>query len=191
MKKQLTLIVMVLIMLLSTTAATAANNYEGFSVGYSISDSAGSFGVGLEANSPLFIDLSFLGKLGFGLGVNNHWYQGLADGKTEETWTPYQSFKGGIILAQPVNTNLRSYGKFGMVMLLANSDIDSESTPLGIYGDFGFEFFPDPSPDSPAALFIEIGTHSLFPVATADKAASTEPVYFQGLKVGAGFRYYF
>lgn len=182
--------VLTILIIFSSAAAFAQNTYQGFSLGYTISEDADSFGIGLEAKSPLFLDV-FIGKLGLSTVVSNHWYEGLAEGETEETWSPYQSVKLGLFLAQKTDYGFRPYSKLGALILFTNPDVDSESNCYGMYGDFGFEFFPGINDDSPASLFIELGSNSLFPAATADKTSETKPMYHHGFRTAAGFRYYF
>ena len=82
-----------------------------------------------------------------------------------------------------VGEYIRLYGEGGMIALIPNEIMSSESLVLGGYGVFGFEFFFARFGN----YFIEIGG-----VGSAARANNLplSPIYSNGMTVSVGFRFF-
>jgi len=186
MKKILLLIASVLLVQI---CATAAPNYNGFSVGYTICNDNRDFGLGLEASTPR-IAVGFI-DLGARAHIFNNWYSGTTTKTETEDWTPYQNLKFGLFAGNADFAGcVRPYGELGAVMVMTNSDFTKDSQEYGIYGNFGLEFKTMEGDKSPVLYFIEMGANGIFTETTADKIPA-EPLYFHGFRSAAGIRWYF
>jgi len=161
---------------------TPAKNHIG--IGGNLNNFQNDFGLGVNVTSPYF----FQGATAFRVHANYMWLQHTKIDGSSTVWTPYYSFQFGTIGGAAIIANfLRLYGEGGLILLLPNKDFSSNSTEIGGYGVFGFEFFMSQSPQSFISYFIELG--GMGTGAKADKAPG-KPVYSNGFSVSVGFRFY-
>ena len=136
------------------------------------------FGVGLNLTSPFFAN----DKIAIRVKGNLMWNEHL-DNNNETTWTPYSNVSLSLVsVAAELGSFVRLYSEGGVLLLLPSDTFSSESTALGGYGLFGFEFLIYHH----ANYFFEIGGAGTG--AKADKIAG-KPIYSNGLIINVGFRY--
>lgn len=100
----------------------------------------------------------------------------------EITWTPYTNFTLGLVgVGGTISDWARFYGEGGLILILPAEGFSSETSELGGYGLFGFEFFMN----SHINYYIELGATGTG--ARADKLAFN-PIYSNGFLVQTGFR---
>lgn len=134
------------------------------------------FGIGLNVTSPYFLQNS----VAIRVRGNMMWHQHVLN--TESTWSTYSNLSIGVIgVGGNIGNFMRVYGEGGALLLLPSNDFSTQSTEVGGYGLFGFEFFMDPHFN----YFIEIGGAGTG--ATADRIP-TSPIYSNGLIIQTGFR---
>ena len=151
-----------------------------FAVGFQIAQYQQDFGLGLNVNSPYFAD----DRIAFRLRGNIMWNEHL-DPDGLSTWSTYSNLSLGIIgVGGQIGNSIRLYGEGGLILLFPSSNFSSESTELGGYGLFGFEFYLNPF----MTYFIEIG--GVGTGAREDKLPS-QAIYSNGLLVDTGFRIQF
>lgn len=154
------------------------NINQGFGFGYGITQHQNDFGMGLNLVSPTFINNNVAVRLKGHLMFHQH----VSEGTT--IWSPYSNVSLGLIgFGGFVGEHIRLYGEGGMIALIPNEAMSSESLVLGGYGVFGFEFFFARFGN----YFIEIGG-----VGTAAQADNLQlsPIYSNGMTVSAGFRFF-
>ncbi|HSI74589.1 MAG TPA: hypothetical protein VK957_01785 [Lunatimonas sp.] len=145
-------------------------------VGFNLSQYQKDFGFGLHVISPYFIKE----KVAIKAGVNLQHLENLNG--TETTWTSYQNIQLGIRSRSVIiSERVFIYGEAGVVTILPNNEFSSESSVVGGYGLFGFEF----RPAQRFSYFIEMG--AIGSGATADKLEA-KPIYSNGLVTNVGFR---
>ena len=155
-----------------------------FGIGMHLNHYQNDFGLGLNVTSPFF----FQGAMAYRLRANYMWLEHHEVNGGDATWTPYYSFQFGAVGGAAIIANfLRLYGEGGLVVLLPNSDFSSNSTEIGGYGIFGFEFFMSQSPQSFVSYFIELG--GMGTGAKADKVPG-KPIYSNGFSASVGCRFY-
>ncbi len=154
-------------------AQTKSNKTE---IGFNISQYQKDFGIGLHVISPYF----FRKMVAIKVGTNMQWFEN--SNGTETTWTTYQNIQIGMRgRSTPVTHHISVYGEGGVFIILPNSDFSSQSSVVGGYGLFGFEFRIVPG----FAYFIELG--GVGTGATADKIAS-KPIYSTGFLTNIGLK---
>lgn len=152
----------------------------GFGIGGHLSQIQRDFGLGLNITSPTFFNDRAAVRVRGGIAYLEH-----VDGNGEITWTQYSSFQAGLIgFSGSIAGGIRCYGEGGLIMILPNETFSSESSVLGGYGLFGFEFFLSQG----LSYFIELGGAGTG--ANADKVAGN-PIYSNGFIIGTGVRYTF
>jgi len=161
---------------------TPAKNH--FEIGGQVNSFQNDYGLGINITSPYF----YRGATAVRLSANYMWFQHNDLNSGNITWTPYYSFQFGIVGGAAVIANfLRLYGESGLVLLLPNSEFSTNSTELGGYGVFGFEFFMSQDPQSFISYFIELGGMGIG--AKADKLPG-KPIYSNGFCASVGCRFY-
>ena len=151
----------------------------GFGIGYQLVQYQQDFGFGLNLTSPMFAG----NNIGVRIKGNVMYNQNVVSGKSR--WMQYGNVSLGMIgTGGHINDVIRLYGEGGVILIVPSSQFSSESTVIGGYGNFGFEFFFAPSGN----YFIEIG--GMGTGATADKI-TTAPIYSNGLTVSTGIRFFF
>ena len=149
------------------------------SLGFHLSQYQDDFGLGLNLTSPFFVHESIAVRLRANFMFHEHIMN------QEFTWTPYTNFTLGIIgVGGTIDDWGRFYGEGGVILILPDDDFSSESSELGGYGLFGFEFFMNPFVN----YFIELG--GVGSGATADLVAFN-PLYSNGFMIQTGFRVVF
>lgn len=149
-------------------------------LGFHIKQNQEDFGLGVNLTSPYFAHKKVALRVRANLLFNEH-----IDNTNTTTWTSYSSMSLGIIgVGGNIGESIRLYGEGGVTLLLPSSEFSSESTVLGGYGLFGFEFFIHKSSN----YFIEIG--GIGTGASADKIVGN-PIYSNGLMINVGYRYVF
>ena len=178
----------ILIVAIITTAGIAHadeappkhSHADNFSIGFEYSDSAGDFGLGLQLTSPTFAEVLAI-RLGGGVAF---FEEGVVDGGESISYSPYYTARLGLMVSAGWPTeNIRAYSVSGLLTVIPNSDLSTESVVLGGYGIIGFDFFM--APDSGWSYFIEgsaLGTG-----ASADKLVG-DPIYQNGFRAAAGVR---
>ncbi len=179
MKKRL-LIVAILIGFTQIINAQEEVLNKNFAVGFQIAQYQQDFGLGLNVSSPYFAD----DRIAFRLRGNIMWNEHLnPDGLS--TWSNYSNLSLGIVgVGGQIGNSIRLYGEGGLILLFPSSNFSSESTEIGGYGLFGFEFYLHPN----GSYFIEIG--GVGTGAKEDKIA-TQAIYSNGLLIDTGFRIQF
>lgn len=146
-------------------------------LGININNFGQDFGLGLNITSPRF----FSGHAAIRVSENYQWLNHL-DKNGNHTWTGYHMLRIGTVgINAALNNAIRLYGEGGVSVLLANNTISTESTVIGGYGLFGFEFLMEGN----IAYFIELG--GIGTGAVADKV-STMPIYANGFLASTGMR---
>lgn len=155
------------------TCLTPPNKLE---IGFNVSQFQKDFGLGLHLRSPYF----FMQTVAIKIGANIQWFENFNG--TETIWTTYQNlqlgFRGRSLM---VSDNIFVYGEGGILTVLPNRDFSSQSSVLGGYGLFGFEFKLIPA----FAYFIELG--GVGTGAVADRTAG-KPIYSNGFLTNVGLR---
>ncbi len=154
-------------------APTIPNKFE---IGLNISQYQKDFGIGLHMISPYFMKKTVAIKA----GTNIQWLENFNG--TETTLTAYQNIQLGMRgRSVMVTHNISIYGEGGVLIILPNSDFSSQSSVVGGYGLFGFEF----KIVQRFAYFIELG--GVGTSATADKIAS-KSIYSNGFLTNVGLK---
>jgi len=152
-----------------------------FAVGFDVDSYSNNFGGGITLFSPHFFNdhmwIQFTGDIA--------WVQGVANGTTLTTWSPYGLFKLGLMAGRFLeNTPIRIYGGGGIVLVTLANNV-SNSSAVGGYGVAGVEFLVNR--DRSKALFIELG--GMGTGAQADKMVNA-PLYANGFSVSWGYKFY-
>lgn len=169
--------------LLASTASfsqgSAMNN--GLALGFHLNQHQNDFGLGVNVTSPYFLE----NRLAVRLRGDMNWHQHINVSSNNTTWSPYFNFSLGFIgVGGYIGEHIRLYGEGGVIALLPSDDFSNESSHIGGYGLFGFEFFMSPNRN----YFIELGGMGVG--ATADKIPG-EPIYSNGFLTNVGYRYQF
>jgi len=150
-----------------------------FGAGFQLSQYQSDFGIGVNLTSPYFVHNSIAVRL----RGNFMFYQHVKDGET--TWSPYSNISLGVLgVGGMVGEFIRLYGEGGVILLIPSDEFSAESTVLGGYGVFGFEFYMSHGFN----YFIELG--GVGTGASADKIP-TSPIYSNGFLISTGFRFHF
>ncbi len=177
---KITLITVLITISLSVDAQDEQKMNSNLGMGFHLIQNQRDFGLGINLTSPYFAN----NKIAIRARGNFMWYEHL-DNNGTTTWTPYSNLSIGIIgVGGEIGNFARLYGEGGLLVLLPSGDFSSESTDIGGYGLFGFEFFMNSSSN----YFIEIG--GVGTGATADKIPDN-PIYSNGLMISVGYRYTF
>ncbi|WP_323757102.1 hypothetical protein [Roseivirga sp.] len=177
-------VLLICILICGISSSTYAQETEeinsNWGLGFHIKQNQQDFGLGVNMTSPYFAQKKVALRVRANLLFNEH-----INNTNITTWTPYSSMSLGIIgVAGKIGEFIRLYSEGGLTLLLPSSEFSSESTVLGGYGLFGFEFFMHQS----ANYFIEIG--GVGTGASADKIVGN-PIYSNGLMINVGYRYVF
>lgn len=144
--------------------------------GFQLGQYQNDFGLGAQVTSPFFL----YEKLAIRAKANIMWNEHLLDGLS--TWSEYSNISVGVVgMGGEIANIIRLYGEGGLLIILPNENFSSNSSELGGYGLFGFEFFLGYNFN----YYIEIG--GVGTGAVADKIA-TQPIYSNGLIIQTGFR---
>lgn len=177
--KKTGLVIFMLGVFIANAHAQEENFSKNLGIGGQLTQHQQDFGLGLHLTSPYFAN----DKIALRLRGNLVWNQHLEDNET--TWSPYSNVSFGLTSVSCETGNfIRLYGEGGIMLLFPSDNFSSESSVLGGYGLFGFEFFLNKQSN----YFIEIG--GVGTGATADKVAE-KPIYSNGLLINVGFRYIF
>lgn len=148
-----------------------------FGIGFQLGQYQQDFGLGININSPYFAG----DRIAFRLRGNIMWNEHLTSSGLS-TWSTYSNLSLGVVgVGGQIGNSIRLYGEGGLILLFPSSSFSSESTELGGYGLFGFEFYMNPFMN----YFIEIG--GVGTGASEDKVPS-QSVYSNGLMIQVGFR---
>jgi hypothetical protein len=170
-----------LLLLTGLGMAQEAPMNNGLAIGFHLNQHQNDFGLGLNITSPYFID----DRLAVRLRGNMNWHQHIEVASNETTWSPYFNFSLGVIgVGGYIGEHIRLYGEGGVIALLPSDEFSDESSHLGGYGLFGFEFFMGPNRN----YFIELGGMGVG--ATADKIPG-QPIYSNGFLTNVGYRHQF
>ena len=175
-------ILVAVMMLIGVTAGFAQEKplNSKMALGFHLNQNQQDFGFGLQATSPYFANQKVAVRLRGSLMWNQH-----VNNDNLTVWSPYSNVSLGVVgVGGEIADFIRLYGEGGVVLLFPNSDFSSNSSQLGGYGLFGFEFYMS----SNNSYFIEIG--GIGTGAVADKVA-TNPIYSNGMLINVGFRYQF
>lgn len=103
----------------------------------------------------------------------------------ETTWSPYSNITLGVVAnAGKVGEHIRLYVEGGVIFIFPSSEFSSETSEIGGYGLFGFEFFMAQK----HAYYIELG--GMGTGAVADKVPG-KPIYSNGFTISVGYRFHF
>lgn len=172
--------VFILMNLFLFSSNTVQANPNKLQVGFNLSQYQNDFGVGVNIVTPHIVNES----LAFKFGYNNQWFEhAAADGLDIETvWTAYQNIQLGIRSRNPIiKDKVYIYGEGGLVIIMPNEKFSSESSELGGYGLFGFEFFVFDR----FSYYLEVG--GVGTGAIANEIAFS-PIYSNGILLNVGFR---
>ncbi len=146
-------------------------------LGFSINNFGNDFGLGLNVTSPTF----FGGHMAVKASGNYQWLDHI-DNKGEHTWSGYTLLRAGLSgVNMSLNDAINLYGEGGLVLALTDNTLSTESSSIGGYGLFGFEFFMPCN----MSYFIELGGMGIG--AKADKVP-TSPLIANGFLASVGFR---
>ena len=178
--KKTVLAIIALALALTTYAQEKPQPFgQKMAIGFQLGQYQQDFGIGLNLTSPYFLYNSVAVRV----RGNLMWHEHVLN--TETTWTPYSNLSLGVVgVGGNIGNFMRLYGEGGVMVLMPSDDFSTQSTELGGYGLFGFEFFFNPHFN----YFIEIGGAGTG--ASADKLP-TNPIYSNGLIIQAGFRIQF
>jgi len=152
------------------------SNSNKIEIGFNISQYQKDFGIGLHVVSPYFM----MKMVAIKAGANIQWFEN-SDG-IETTLTTYQNIQVGMrSRSNLVSHGISVYGEGGVFIILPHRDFSSQSSVVGGYGVFGFEFRILPG----FAYFIELG--GVGSGATADKIAG-KPIYSNGFLTNVGLK---
>lgn len=161
----------------SVLSAQEENDRNGFGVGFQLTEYQDDFGFGINVNSPYFL----YDNITVRIRANYMYHQAVIEGKSD--WLSYGNFSLGLASGGTrIGESIRLYGEGGVVVIVPPDKISSNSSELGGYGLFGFEFFFEKN----GSYFLEVG--GVGTGAQADKLP-TEPIYSNGLTISAGFRF--
>lgn len=159
------------------TTTLSAQEKNGVQLGVNINQFQKDFGLGIHVNSPYF----FQGRNAIRIGANVQWLEHIGT-DNEYTWSPYSNLQLGIRTRHYIIENkIFIYGEGGVTLLLPNNKFSSKNAIEGGYGLFGFELIMNHK----MSYIIEIG--GMGTGARADKVINN-PIYSNGLMIGAGFR---
>lgn len=163
---------------LSTTSnAQDEGPATGFGIGFHLGQFQKDFSLGLDLTSPYFVDDRIAVRVKGNIAWNEH-----INSVLETTWTSYSNLSIGVVgVGGTVGDFMRLYGEGGFLFLFPSEEFSSESSEIGGYGLFGFEFFMSPNMN----YYLEIG--GVGTGAVADKVVG-KPIYSNGLLINVGFR---
>ncbi len=146
------------------------------SFGFNLGQYQKDFGLGFNITSPYFLQESVAVRF----RTNFMFYEHVKN--LEITWTPYTNFTLGIVgVGGTISDWARLYGEGGVILIIPDDEFSSESSDIGGYGLFGFEFFMNPHIN----YYIELG--GVGSGARADKIL-LNPIYSNGFLIQTGFR---
>lgn len=146
--------------------------------GFQVGQIQREFAIGLNLTSPYFM----YDNIAVRVKGNLVWHEHI-NSIVETTWTSYSNLSIGVVgVGGQVGTFVRLYGEGGVLFLFPSDDFSSESSELGGYGLFGFEFFMSPNMN----YYLEVG--GVGTGAIADKVIG-KPIYSNGLLINVGFRF--
>ncbi len=155
---------------------------DGFSFGFHLNQFKDDFGLGMNITSPTIAN-SFAIRLRGNYMYLEHLDFDSPDSEGVLTWTPYSNVMLGLAgFSGMVGNHFKLYGEGGLIALFPSTDFSEESSVLGGYGLFGFEFFSS----NATSYFFEAG--GIGTGANADKIPE-KPIYSNGLLLSVGFRY--
>lgn len=172
--------------LLSQAQENTADDKEandGFSMGMQLNQYHRDFGIGAQITSPFFAKDLFAFRLKGNYQFFEHIDSDTASSSFGEmTWTPYSNITFGLVINGGLMKNVvKLYAESGLIAVFPSNAFSSQSSEIGGYGVFGFEFFMDQA----NSYFIDIG--GIGTGASADKIA-TNPIYSNGFLISAGYR---
>jgi hypothetical protein len=148
-------------------------------IGFHIQQYQRDFGIGLQFTSPFFLKKYVAVRL----RASYAWHEHATAFNT--LWTPYPQLALGVVgVGGMIGRRIRLYGEGGGIVLFPAEEFSKESTYLGGYGHFGFEFFMTRDFN----YYIELG--GVGTGAIADKVAQ-KPFFSNGFTTAVGFRYFF
>jgi hypothetical protein len=151
------------------------------SVGFHLNQFQNDFGLGLDLTSPYF----FKHRIALRASANWQWLQSISPTTMVNDWASYQAFKVGVTgFRTSITTGLYIYSEGGVVLVLPDQIFSDESSVMGGYGLFGFEFFANKS----FCYYLEMGGMGLGEVA---EKALYKPIYSNGFTASVGFRIHF
>ena len=149
----------------------------GFGVGFHLGQFQKDFSLGLDLTSPYFVYDRIAIRVKGNLAWNEH-----INSILETTWTSYSNLSIGVVgVGGTVGDFMRLYGEGGFLFLFPSDEFSSETSEMGGYGLFGFEFFMSPNMN----YYLEVG--GVGTGAKADKVVG-KPIYSNGLLINVGFR---
>lgn len=161
----------------SAQEAAVVDKKNHIAVGMNINSFGGDFGLGINVTSPTFFDNHMAVKV----SGNYQWLDHI-DAGGDHTWTGYTLFRAGLMgVNMSLSEVIELYGEGGLALALTDNSLSTESSTMGGYGLFGFEFFMPAN----MSYFIELGGMGLG--AKADKVA-TSPLIANGFMASVGFR---
>ena len=179
--KKLLLLPLFGLLAIGFTSAQEAQINNGFGLGFQLNQYQKDFGFGIQLTSPYFLH----DRMAVRVRGNFMFHEHISVESQEYTWTPYSNITLGLVgVGGYVGEHIRLYGEGGAMLLLPSDDFSSESSEIGFYGTFGFEFYSAPHIN----YFIEIG--GVGTGAKADKIPLS-PIYSNGLMLSVGFRHVF
>ncbi|NLT52637.1 MAG: hypothetical protein GXX85_17170 [Ignavibacteria bacterium] len=176
MRKILSLIALLSV---ATLLQGQQRSFDKFSYGIQIVNFHNEFGIGAHILSPEFKNL----RVNFRSNLNwlNH-----PDEQNNQTWSEFLTAQIGINYQRSITNRISLYSEGGIVSVFPNPDFSDESTSIGGYGLFGFEFFLTENTKRNPSYFIELG--GIGTSVTANKIISN-PIYANGFLISVGFRF--
>lgn len=163
-----------------SSPAFADVDYSRFSAGFELNEYQGDFAYGVNVTSPFFLE----GAGAVRASVTLAHFSRFTDGAGENHWLTYPVLKIGFVGGSVVKGFMRMYGYGGALLVFPNKTFSAESTVVGGFGAFGFEFLSDFGLN----YFIELGATGTG--ARAEKLPG-KPIYANGFMATVGMRYYF
>jgi hypothetical protein len=147
-----------------------------WALGYQMGKFQEDFSLGVNVTSPYFSK----GWLALRLRANVAWHEHINENGNED-WTEYSNVSIGLVSrAADLGGFVRLYGEGGLLLLVPNGSIDSDTVVPTGYGFFGFEFFSHERFN----YFLEAGGGG---GSVADKLV-TNNIYANGFIIQTGFR---
>lgn len=175
MKNLKTLTIILLTALPVYTSAQAENN-EKFRIGFQLNEVHNDFGLGVNLSSPAILNKSFE----LHLRTNLMFYEYVKE--TKMVWESYFNILLGISsVPYKISESVSLYGEGGGIVVIPSYKFSKQTTEIGGYGLFGFEFYFSDN----YCFFLEAG--AVGTNAVADKVVS-KPIYSNGFLTSVGWK---